>query len=149
MHNSILSTLGSNSNQQDGQSSRRLSTISFILFCTYGRKLLYHCIPYPSKIRSPRAQSPSCSPILQALTQSHWMKFHIFRLNLSDRSRTRVGKEKEDEGELQWRKKALDEKFYTGTKKMITSRDSNSNLRASLLWERKVSGLVSLSSLSW
>lgn len=45
------------------------------------------------------------------------MKFHIFRLNLSDRSRTRVGKEKEDEGELQWRKKALDEKFYTGTKK--------------------------------
>lgn len=61
------------------------------------------------------------------------MKFHIFRLNLSDRSRTRVGKEKEDEGELQWRKKALDEKFYTGTKKMITCRDSNSNLRASLL----------------
>jgi len=45
------------------------------------------------------------------------MKFHIFRLNLSDRSRTRVGKEKEDEGELQWRKKALDEKFYIGTKK--------------------------------
>jgi len=44
-----------------------------------------------------------------------------------------VGKEKEDEGELQWRKKALDEKFYTGTKMMITSRDSNSNLRASLL----------------
>lgn len=37
------------------------------------------------------------------------MKFHIDRLNLSDRSRTRVGKEKEDEGELQWRKKALDE----------------------------------------
>lgn len=66
------------------------------------------------------------------------MKFHIFRLNLlcyesESRSRTRVGKEKEDEGELQWRKKALDEKFSTGTKKMITSRDSNSNLRASLL----------------
>lgn len=46
----------------------------------------YCIIIYNIHIRSPRAQSPSCSPILQALTQSHWMKFHIFRLNLSDRS---------------------------------------------------------------
>lgn len=39
---------------------------------------------------------------------------------------------KEDEGEPQWRKKALDDQFSTKTKKMITSRDSNSNLLVSL-----------------
>lgn len=65
------------------------------------------------------------------------MKFHIFRLNLSDRySNPERWVGKEDEGELQWIKKALDDQFSTGTKKMITSRDSNSNLLVSLLWGR-------------
>ncbi len=65
------------------------------------------------------------------------MKFHIFRLNLSDRySNPERWVGKEDEGELQWRKKALDDQFSTGTKKMITSRESNSNLIVSLLWGR-------------